>query len=83
MIGKDDGKEEGAVISTEHAANVMFKDLGIRQASSGACSHEFSRWMLNLFPVSMMQKSSIDATRKYYKEIKEKEAAAAAASSKV
>ena len=40
------------------AADVCFRDIGIRQLTRGAFRHEFTRWFMSLFPVEYMQGAS-------------------------
>lgn len=72
-------KASMTTIMPEMAADVCFRDIGIRQMTRGAFRHEFFTWMMGCFPRKMFQAMGAEGSKKELAKIrairdKEKEA---------
>lgn len=74
MINNTDGSTDCVTILPKMAADTCFRDLGFEQLTRGAFRHEFLAWMLDQFPLKMIQIGSAKGNADYLKKVRAEEA---------
>lgn len=74
MMGQENPKAEPGMLTPTVAAEVGFRDLGIRQLTRGAFVHEMAAWIGSSLPVRLVQAIGIKASTDHLKKLRAEQA---------